>query len=400
MAECTSKIESPYDAIVIGMGPAGANAAYHLGRSGMKVLALEKKRLPRAKLCAGGITAKAFPLLDFDFSPAVEQEVRSAYICFRHGETIDYPDLGKAGCVVDRKSFDFLLAERAIKHGVEIHDNESVTRISEDYGLIRVSTGSPAGSSAGSRDYRCRALIGADGANGAAAGYLGYKSNSCLLGVEVHVPRSYPAVGNNGDRLGFYFGDIPGGYGWIFPRRNEASVGIGIDLGRAKDARRHLESFLAGLDIPASYASGAKGHIIPVFSPFSGEHYCRGNILLAGDAASFVDPVTGEGIYYALKSGQLAACSVLSSGPGGTAADFYKKEIENDILRELRAAWRIARALYAFPKVSFKIYKAHTEIREKHFRVLLGKASYHELLSETAESIKGLFRFGTRTKGA
>lgn len=388
MAECTSKNSPVYDAIVIGMGPAGANAAYHLGRSGAKVLALEKKVLPRPKLCAGGITAKVFPLLDFDFSPAVEREFTSAYICFKHGHVIHYPDLDNAGCVVDRKVFDFLLSNRAKEKGVEIHDNEKVISISENNGFIQVATGN--------NDYRCRALIGADGVNGVAAGYLGRKSNSTLLGIEVRVPRSFPAICETGDRLGFYFGDIPGGYGWIFPRKNDASVGIGIDARQAPVARRHLRSFLEKLKIPGNYASAAKGYSIPAFTPFAVNHYCRNNILLAGDAGSFVDPITGEGIYYALKSGQYAASSILNPGPGKTPADTYEQLIENDIISELRAAWRIAKPLYTFPGLSFKLYNAHAAIREKHFEVMMGKASYIELLSETAKTVKGIFRFRSR----
>jgi len=380
-----TKNESTYDAIIIGMGPAGANAAYHLGRSGMKVLALEKRNLPRTKLCAGGITAKAFPLLDFDYSTALEQEVRSAYICFRHGHIIEYPNQDKAGLVVDRREFDRLLALRAKEHGVEVHDNESVIDLNESNGFIQVSTGK--------RDYRCHALIGADGANGVAARYLGRKNRSILLGIEVHVSKSYPAVIENGDRLGFHFGDIPKGYGWIFPRKNDASVGIGIDLKLAGVARRYLKSFLVKLKIPENYAYKAKGNLIPVFSPFESSHYCRKNILLAGDAASFTDPISGEGIYYALKSGQGAACSILNMGQGQTASDIYKQVVENDILRELRAAWKIAKPLYAFPKVSFKLYNAHAAIREKHFQVMLGKATYNELWNETAKAVRGVLGF-------
>jgi geranylgeranyl reductase family protein len=367
------------------MGPAGANAAYHLGRSGMKVLAFEKRNLPRTKLCAGGITAKSFPLLDFDFSLAVEQEIRSAYICFRHGHVIDYPDLDKAGYVVDRRSFDYLLANRAKDNGVEIHDNERVITIAEYNGFIQVSTGI--------RDYRCRALIGADGVNGVTAKYLGQKGKSTLLGLEVHVPKSVPVISEKGARLGFYFGDIPGGYGWIFPRKNDASLGIGINSRLAAVARRYLTSFLEKLKIPEKYASATKGHLIPAFSPFTVNRYCRGNILLAGDAGSFVDPITGEGIYYALKSGQDAACSILNAGPGETASDTYKQFVENGIIRELRAAWKIAKPLYAFPNLSFRLYNANAAIREKHFQVLLGQATYSELWRETVETVKGVFRF-------
>ena len=72
-----------YDVIVVGLGPAGANAAYHLARAGISTLAIEKKKMPRRKLCAGGISAKVIRLLDFDYSSAIEQEIKSAVINFR-----------------------------------------------------------------------------------------------------------------------------------------------------------------------------------------------------------------------------------------------------------------------------------------------------------------------------
>lgn len=341
----------------------------------------KKRSLPRAKLCAGGITAKAFPLLDFDYSFAVEQEIRSAYICFRHGQSVDSPHLDKAGYIVDRRAFDSLLAIGAKGRGVEIHDDERVIKLNEENGCIQVSTYN--------RDYRCHALVGADGVT---AGYLGQKSASSLLGVEVHVPKSYPVIGDNYDRLGFYFGDIPNGYGWIFPRKNDAAIGIVINAGLAGFARRYLEKLLIRLKIPGNYASGAKGHVIPLFSPFTCRNYCRNNILLAGDAASFVDPITAEGIY-ALKSGQEAAHAILESGSDGTAASIYKQAIDRDILRELRAAWKTAKPLYAFPKVSFKLFHSQAEILTKQFDVMLGKASYLDLLREKIRTLKGMLRF-------
>ncbi len=384
MTEYTSKIESMFDAIVIGMGPAGANASYHLGRSGLKVLAFEQRFLPRAKLCAGAISAKALRLLDFDFSAAIEQEIRNAYIRFRDGQSVDSPNNERAGYVVNRKLFDNLLADRAKDSGVEVHDNERVIKLEERNGNIRVSTDKC--------EYECRALIGADGANGITARYLGRRRNSNFLGVEVHVPKTYPVIAENGEKLGFFFGDVPNGYGWIFPRRFDASVGIFMDSKYAAQARDHLKNFLARINIPEDYAARARGHFIPLFSPFTRAPFGKRNILLAGDAASFVDPVTAEGIYYALKSGRDAAFAILNSGPGKTAADIYKSVIEGGILRELRAAWKIAKPLYAFPTMGYRIFHNCRLIREMHFQVMLGMASYSDLLGELKRMARGIFR--------
>ncbi len=276
-----------FDAIVIGMGPAGATAAYHLGNSGLKVLAFEQRTLPRTKLCAGAISAKAISLLDFDFSAAIEQEVKNAYFRFRGGQSVDSPDKGRAGYVVDRRLFDNILAARAKDSGVEVHEDERVIKLEERDGHLQVSTGKG--------EYKCRALVGADGANGITARHLGRRRNSNSLGMEVHVPQKYPVIVGNSKKLGFFFGDVPNGYGWIFPRKFDASVGILIDSKYAAQARDYLRKFLARINIPEDYADKARGHFIPLFSPFMRAPFGKRNILLAGDAASFVDPVTAKG---------------------------------------------------------------------------------------------------------
>jgi flavin-dependent dehydrogenase len=168
--------------------------------------------------------------------------------------------------------------------------------------------------------YRCRALIGADGAQGMTRRILGGNARPASIGLEVYVPYEHSLIRNHISKLGFYFGYLPGGYGWIFPRREDASIGIGIPMKYARRARVHLADFLGFLGLSRDLAAGARGHALPLFSPLSRRPFCRRNILLAGDAASFVDPVTGEGIYWALKSGEEAARAISATLPAGKQA--------------------------------------------------------------------------------
>jgi geranylgeranyl reductase family protein len=378
-------IDKKYDAIIIGLGPAGATAAYHLGRSGMRVLAIEKEIMPRHKTCAGGIPIRVVKLLDFDISAAIEQEIRGAYICFHYSQTVESPHEENAGYIVNRATFDHLLALRAQAVGVTIHEGEAVRKISEQPELIEVRTDHDV--------YLCRTLIGADGANGVSARYLGHSGRSGDMGIEVYVPNEYPVIRNNANRLGFYFGDLPHGYGWIFPRKKDASVGIGISIKYATRAKKMFAGFLEAIGLPADLTAKAKGHRIPLFSPRSYMPYCRKNILLAGDAASFVDPITGEGIYYAVKSGEAAAQAVLRSQPNTYAAEAYPAFLEPHILSELRAAWKISIPLYAFPSASYAFYKRHERIRELHFNIATGRASYVELLKKLPQDAIPALKF-------
>ncbi|PKN71606.1 MAG: hypothetical protein CVU43_18155 [Chloroflexi bacterium HGW-Chloroflexi-5] len=364
-----------YDVIVAGLGPAGSNAAYHLVRAGIRTLALEKKPMPRHKTCAGGIPAKVVDLLDFDFSAAIEQEIKGAVVSFRQTQRVEMPMEDNLGYVVNRPVFDHLLALRAGKAGAVISEAEALRTVSEQGNMIEVETNR--------NTYRCRALIGADGAQGMTRRILGGNARPASIGLEVYVPYEHSLIRNHISKLGFYFGYLPGGYGWIFPRREDASIGIGIPMKYARRARVHLADFLGFLGLSRDLAAGARGHALPLFSPLSRRPFCRRNILLAGDAASFVDPVTGEGIYWALKSGEEAARAISATLPAGKqAAGVYSAALKRHILPELRSAWKVSLPLNAFPQASFNFFQSHERIRKMQFNVITGRSSYTELIAE------------------
>lgn len=373
MDDCGQR--NDYDVIVVGLGPAGANAAYHLGCAGIRTLAIEKKILPRRKTCAGGIPVKVADLLDFDFSTAVEQEITSAVVSFRQDKKVEINRNNNLGYVVNRSIFDYLLALRAEKAGVRISQGESVKKVSEQGRMIEVKT---------DRDtYCCRALIGADGAQGITARVLGCFARAAFIGLEVHVPYNHVFIRNHANKLGFYFGYLPAGYGWIFPRREDASVGIGIPMKHARHARGLLADFLESLGLPRDLVNKARGHAIPSYSPLTHRPFCRRNILLAGDAASFVDPVSGEGIYYALVSGKEAALAISESFKTGEhAARIYTAALKKHILPELRAAWKVSLPLNAFQLKSFNFFQSNDLIREMHLDVMMGRRSYVELIEQ------------------
>jgi flavin-dependent dehydrogenase len=211
---------------------------------------------------------------------------------------------------------------------------------------------------------------------------LGRSLRPQAIGIQVHVPDDFTIIRDNTHRLAIYFGDLPDGYGWIFPRKKGASVGICVTAKHARRGRTLLAEFLGTLKLPAELAHTAKGHAIPFYSPVPHMPYCRRGILLAGDAACFVDPITGEGIYYALKSAQAAAEALIRTPANESPAWIYNQVLQQDVIRELSAAWKIAKPLYAFPGASFIAFRDHARLREMHFDILAGRASYADLLSE------------------
>ena len=373
------------DVIVAGLGPAGANAAYHLGRAGIRTLAIERKTLPRHKTCAGGIPTKVVDLLDFDFSTAMEQRINGVVVSYRRTRNIAMSRDEDLGYVVNRSVFDHLLAQRAGNAGVAIHEGESLRTVSEHGDVIEVET---------NRDkYRCRALIGADGAQGRTARILGRTGRSSFIGLEVYVSCEHAFIRDHIHKLGFYFGYLPGGYGWVFPRRADASIGIAIPMRSARRARGFLADFLRSLGLPCDLAAKARGHAVPIFSPLTRKPFCRGNILLAGDAASFVDPLTGEGIYYALKSGEEAARSIRETLPlGRAAAGDYVDALERHLLPELRAAWKLSLPFNTFQAASFNIFLANRHLREMMIDVILGRLSYTALVPGFGRMTLGIMK--------
>ncbi|MBI5810454.1 MAG: FAD-dependent monooxygenase, partial [Deltaproteobacteria bacterium] len=147
------------DAIVVGLGPAGSIAAYTLAKSGLRVLAFDRERFPRYKSCGGCISAKVEGLLDFDFSPVIEETVRGATFTYKSGSTMDILSDSPVGYNVMRDSFDDLLMRKAAGAGAEVIEGCRISGFIDNNGSITVAA--PTG-----KRYTARFLIGADGASG------------------------------------------------------------------------------------------------------------------------------------------------------------------------------------------------------------------------------------------
>lgn len=390
-----------YDVIVAGLGPGGSTAAYRLARAGLKVLALEKKVMPRPKLCAGGLSPKAVALLDCDISDLVEKEVKGGIVYTHMGNDMEMYSDNDSGLIVDRARFDERLMRRAAKAGAQIHENEGVTHIIPGES-IEVQTVSAT--------YHTRHLIGADGANSVVARDLGYSMRHSGYALECLLPDSFDLVRENAGRLVLYYGFLPSGYGWIFPRRGCASVGIGV-LGRhARDIRRLFQDFLKAIGLPEEIAASCKGYPLPTFTPAARNRHGKGNCLLVGDAASLIDPITGEGIYFALRSGELAAQAVGDALRQGTpSAPLYGCSLKG-LQRDLLRGYLISKPLFAFPEMCIIVLKVNRDLPPLLKKVIMGEGAYGDVLKAGIKAIprtikayaqyrKALLRHGYRPPG-
>ncbi len=170
-------------------------------------------------------------------------------------------------------------------------------------------------------------------------------------------------------------GRAPGGYCWVFPKRHVASVGVMVGRPAAKRASSCLEVFLGSGTFGERRAERTHGALIPLHPGRIGSLH-RGRALLAGDAAALVDPFLGEGIYYAIQSGQLAAAAILQAADNGGDLMGYEMAISTEIAPELEAAGELSRQAHRFPWLWFKVLKRRRGMIDHFRKVLTGEENY------------------------
>ncbi|MDT0319213.1 geranylgeranyl reductase family protein [Streptomyces millisiae] len=315
------------DVIVVGAGPAGSAAAYHLARHGRDVLLLEKSEFPREKVCGDGLTPRAVHHLirmGVDTEGPGWHRTRGVRYC-SHGARVEidfqenarYPGYGLSR---SRHDFDDLLARRAAEAGARLRTATQVTEpVLDRAGRVR---GVLAKAGDGVARFEAPLVIAADGGSARLALALGVERLP-RRPMATAIRRYHRSEGGHDDPYFTIWGDIdsrPGGpplpgYGWIFPMGDgRVNVGLGIVHGAPAgrtDTRRALDQWLPrtppewGLADPASVDGPVRGAALPMgFNRLP--HYTRG-LLLAGDSGGMVNPWNGEGIAYAMEAGELAA---------------------------------------------------------------------------------------------
>jgi geranylgeranyl reductase family protein len=322
--------------VVVGAGPAGAAAALEARRlrPDATVALVDKAAFPRDKACGDGIGPHAVDeLAALGASGVLDGYPPIRGLRLRSPSGMEVAgDPARPNHVVPRAVFDARLVGAATAAGAELH-RAGVRRLEQHDGMVVVDD-----------DLAARVVVGADGANSTVRRLLGAPPNpDRALAIAV---RGYaPAPAGRPEQLIAWVAEGWPAYVWSFPTgTGVANVGYGLLRSRFQgdkaELHRRLHDLLPGADPdPASL----RAHHLPFSS--SRPPLGRGRVLLAGDAASLVNPLSGEGIYYALLSGRLAAQAALTAPRDPVAA--YRRLLTRALGRHLRHASVLARAIHA-----------------------------------------------------
>jgi geranylgeranyl reductase family protein len=350
-----------HDVVIVGAGPAGAAAAVAARGQGLSVLLVDRADFPRDKLCGGGLTQRAMGVMGRVFAlapdPALTHVTR--HIRLVAGDRIlgDLPDAPPLTMVM-RRDLDARLRAEALRRGAI----PLTARIEAVRGTaVTIGQG---------RQITARILIGADGATSRVARALHGRPAAMGFALEFEAPA------RPGHPVELDLTAARAGYGWAFPKTASLTLGVAGFAPDNPDLKARMAAYAARHAMPVA---GCRGAFIPMGCMLAG----RGAVLLAGDAAGTADPITGEGLAWAMESGALAglaAADALARGRPDMAASLHAQAMRH-VRRELARARWLARAFH-HPRLSrrfINLIAASPRLQRRYLALAAGEIDYADI---------------------
>jgi len=376
---------------VVGAGPAGSTAAKFLSEKGFNVLLLDKEKFPRDKPCGGGMPIRVLNRFKYVKDEGLIESY--SFGGFAYSSSLKYKaELQKNEPIVGmvlRKKFDYGLVKLAIENGTTFTTGKAVKdiKILKDKARILLNDGT---------NIESQIVIGADGVWSTISKKLGLNQGRKNIGM--CLLQEYPMSSKT---LDSFFGEkrlchihlsLQGiaGYGWVFPKKKHLNIGI-CDLkpmtDQSKDKtnlkevyRNYFNILKESKIIPEDFKMGrVKGGALPLF-PLEKTYFDR--VILCGDAGGFINPLSGEGIYYAMSSGEIASRVITEAlEAGDTSERFlsrYQEIWKNDFGKDIGLLLRSTKQLTKDPEKFIRLASRDEKLADILLGVLHGGLSIHE----------------------
>lgn len=328
-----------YDVLIVGAGPAGTSATVDLCRQGKTVLLLDRHSTPGHKACAGGLTIKTSTTLGYPVDPIIETRCRTLVIGNGFHRKTRFSGRNAVCAMAVRSRLDAFNREKAMASGAIFQKIQRIDSVEERESFVEVATSNSS--------IRAGFVIGADGAvsriRKLTNGFEGIRYGFALEGIIPWKKSKMP-------EMAFDFHATASGYGWIFPKKDHLNIGLYTrdhTTPLTKDALVRYALKRLGTEDVRKISGNRMGMGGWRYHPKSPR------VLLTGDAAGLVDPLLGEGLYNAVKSGRLAARAILTAmATDRSAASLYDRLL-TPIRRDLLCGHLCALWFYKFPNLGY-----------------------------------------------
>ena len=323
-------------------------------------------RLPRFKPCGGAVSLKFLLSLPFDVSGAIRGKISRLRYFYNNADPFEV-ELDSQLATVNRQEFDQAIARAAAQAGAELIDGLAVSGLAIESQAIKVLTGKGI--------FETKYLIGADGVYsriGEWSGLTKKRKINSTLEIELSGLDQDPQTAFIG------FGQVRQGYSWSFPKSDSYSIGIG---GRGGEKLKvELDRWLTFLGYSGKRDFKISGHALP--EPVIGARLQKGGLLLAGDAAGLVGPLTGEGIRYAIQSAGIAAKAIIAGEVGN-----YSRLIYRQISSDFRFSYLMRSLFFLWPKYCYRHGIKRESASNDLARILCGEGTFRDLFLKTGGKI-------------